>query len=161
MIKLPLYAMRSFYEITKEGDFDIVSTYRSKYVLDCKSLGGTFATRRLKMLGMKLPYRVYPINIRIETFSQLVSCGRKKFIDVDGTVHTWKPSKFFPVVCYPISFRWVTAKGKTIIIPKELNTKFILSRDLGYTHVQVIKVGRLNLLYDVGFEHVRTTRKKI
>lgn len=161
MINLPLYALRSYYEITKEGDFDIVSTYKAKYVLDCKTLEGDFAARRLKMLGMELPYKLYPINIRIDNFSQLVACGRKTFVDVDGKLHTWKPSKFFPVVCYPIVSRWVTLKGKTIIIPKDLNTKFTIRKDLGYTHVQVIKVGRLNLLYDVGFEHVRPTRKKI
>lgn len=160
MINFPLYGLRQYNSKFEENGLVILQTNKTRYVLDFVDKEGSYVDRRIKMLTMELPYKIYPLKERYETISQVVMSKRKKFIDKNGKIISWKPTTFYPVVCLPIKSKWVTSKGKYGIEVKGLKSKFIIS-DPNHKYAQVIQIGRINLLYDVCDEYRPMTRKKI
>jgi hypothetical protein len=161
MISFPMYALRPFQELMHEGDYTILQTAKTRYVLDIDVPDTTYAERRLMLLADPLkPYNLYPLNQRVETINQILLTKRKKFIDSTGKILSWKPTVFYPVVCLPIKSRWTTATGKGVIEVKGLATKFIVSNN-NFKYAQVIQAGRKNILYDLCDEYRKQTRKKL
>jgi len=161
MLNFPLYVVRQYIEIVEEYPYKLIYTERSRYVLDVDIPDTTYAERRMRLLNdPDKPYKLYPINRRIDMVGQLLTSGATRFIDSTGKITIWKPKKFYPVVCLPIQTSWATSTGSSIIILKGLNTKFKV-RNGNYKYAQVIQIGRLNLLFDLCDELRPTTRKKI
>jgi hypothetical protein len=153
--------MRQYQRIFDTADgYKVVQTNRTRYVLDYTVNDiGTYAERRVMLLGdLDRPYELYPLNKRIESVSQILLSLSRGFIDSTGKLVTWKPSKFYPVICYPIDYSWTTPKGYTGIDVD--GSKFIVSAGI-YKYAQLVKVGRLNVLFDLCNERRPDTRKKI
>lgn len=161
MINFPMYALRPFIEVVQEGDYTVIQTARTKYVLDIDVPDTTYSERRLMLLADPLkPYDLYPINQRVETINQILLTKRKKFIDSTGKILSWKPTTFYPVICLPIKSRWTTATGKGVIEVAGLATKFRVSNN-NFKYAQVIQVGIRNILYDLCDEYRKQTRRKL
>lgn len=160
MINFPLYEMRKYESIFEEGGYKVIQTARNRYVLDCEHLDGVYAERRLSLLAEDLPYSLYPLSKRIETISQILECKHRTFIDRLGRIFQWKPSKFYKVECLPIVDRWLTSTGKCTIRVKGCMSKFVVSNG-NYKYAQIVKVGKLEYLFELLNDKVPTTRKKI
>lgn len=66
----PLYEIRKYIEITTEGNLRIIQTARNKYVLDVLDTNEPlYSKRRLLMLSMELPYKIYPLTKRFDNLA--------------------------------------------------------------------------------------------
>ncbi len=162
MINFPLYAIRKYQEIFEdENGYTIIQTAKNRYVLDTYLEGVTYAERRLLLLADEdKPHKLYPLNARLESINQIHLTTCRKFIDSTGKLLTWKPSKMYPVVCLPVKSSWHTAQGKVVLEIKDIPTKFTVSGNAP-KYVQVMQVGRKNILFDVCDEYRKRTRKKL
>lgn len=162
MINFPIYELREYISIQEEQGFITIWTSRNRYVLDI-DLGPdrSYAQRRLLLLsyGQLLPYTLYPLNKRIETYSQLIKSNRRKFIDNMGKVKTWRPTTYYPVVCLKVDASWTTSIGKTCL--QAGPHKFIVST--GATkYIQVVLISdKTTALLDTCNEFRKPTRKKL
>lgn len=160
-IKFPLYVVRQYLALSWEGQFRVIQTKYNKYILDVSGVEGDYLERRLHILRLaNKPYDLYPLVKRIETISQMVNSGKRVFINPEGTLIRWKPTKLYKVECFPIESAWLTSRGTGIVKAKGLSTKF-KTREIGYSHVQVLRAGGQNILFDLCNEHRPTTRKKL
>jgi hypothetical protein len=144
---LPVYEVRSYYDISMEGDFRVIQTFKSKWVLDNPSLSGTYAIRRLKMRGMKLPYKLYPMNKRITTLSQLVQSKAKFLIDTEGKLLRWVKTKLYPVeVCRVVSVS-STSTGAFLTYIRGFEVPLLLEAKCNF--VSIINVDGSPVLFDL------------
>lgn len=75
-----------------------MSTYHSEYVLDDKNIDSdNFLERRVLMLGRKYRCRIYNLKYKCDSLIQVYKTykelGYKKFIDSNGKIGTYKPTK--------------------------------------------------------------------
>lgn len=156
--KFPLYAMRDFSEIITEGVYVLVHTHFGIYVLDIPSIEGNYAERRLAMLAMKLPHKLYPLKERFSTLSQLSNSKRRFFIDSEGTIRKYKPTKFYKVQYVKVLGASRTWNGLYHLMTK-LPVAFVT--DIVPKYVGYIQVGAAFYLYDLENELKLPTRKKL
>jgi hypothetical protein len=161
MINFPLYELREYISIQEEQGFKTIWTARNRYVLDIElGDGKSYADRRILLLSYKhlLPYPLYPLNKRIENYSQLIKSKRRKFIDKDGKIKTWRPTTQYPVTCIKVDASWTTANGKTCL--QAGKHKFIVSTGPA-KYIQVVQVSNTTALLDTCDEFRKPTRKKL
>lgn len=156
----PLYKVRANYGIEDRGDFTLIFTRYDAYILDCKQLAGNYSERRTKLLSIKkdLPFKIYPLNERYTMLSQLVNTANRQFIDKDGNVIKYKPSKFFKVQSARVLNAERTWNGKYRLITK-LPVFFVCDKPSNY--IQYIKYGKGYCLYGLSDERLPDTRKKL
>jgi hypothetical protein len=160
----PLYIVRQWNDIDTEGKYRVISTYRAKYVLDCPELEGDYWARRMKLLSMELPYRLYPLNVRItgiRSLLQQVVKKRRFFIDGEGKVHNYKPQRFYPLVYERITSRWATTTGTYAFKCRGSSTTFINDENHNYSHLGYIEVEGRQVLYELCWKKKRDTRRKL
>lgn len=159
----PLYAMRDYLSITYEGKYKCINTYKSRYVLDyAEPTDIAYNKRRILLLGEEdLPYKLYPLKLRIENHSQIINSGKKLFIDNTGALKEWKPQKFFPIVSHRIRDRFVNKRGYTLMMVKGCPNKFKIYEDIGYTHLSLIHKGSERILYEPTIGETNKQRKKL
>lgn len=156
--KFPVYAMRSFERITKENGYVLIHTHYTTYILDIPTLEGDYFSRRTQMLGIELPFKVYPLRERFSTLSQVVNSKRREFIDINGRVCTYKPKKFYKIECVRVLRADKTWNGYNLLMTK-LPTQFV-TEEVG-NYIRYIKIGAAYYLYEVCNEFVPPKRKKI
>jgi hypothetical protein len=162
MVKFPLYELRAYNSIIDEGFFRVIQTQKTRYVLDfLNSDLSSYAERRVALLRHSLPYKLYPLSRRIENFSNLITSKSRNFIDAEGNLVSWKPKKFREVLCLPIETRFTNNSGNVVVRPKGISESFTISKKVGARYAQVVKVGKRYYLFDMQYERVPTTRKKI
>lgn len=143
---MPVYIVRAYFAIMTEGDFKVVQTYKSKWVLDNPTLQGNYASRRVQMLSMKLPYKLYPLTKRITTISQLVACKAKLIIDAEGKLINWVKSTFYKIeICKVLSVSR-TSTGKYLCYIQGYDASLLL--DTYSQYVSVINVEGSPVLFD-------------
>lgn len=158
--KFPLYAIRAYESIDLEGDWTIISTFHSKFVLDNKSLEGNYWQRRVRMLDIELPYKLYPMREKFSTVSQVVNSKRRLFVDSEGKLFKYKPTVFYKIQYEKVRLSWTTDSGKTAFIGFKCPDTFIVDSN-EFTHFGYIKVGLRYVLYELTNEKKKDARKKL
>lgn len=154
----PVYALRAYNSVSEEGMYVLVHTPFDTYVLDCKGLEGDYFSRRTQMLAMELPYKMYPLREQLNTISQIANSKRRDYIDRDGKLWKYKPSKFYNVKYVKVLAASRTWNGYYLLMTK-LPVQFvteIVPKYIGY-----IQVGAAIYLYDLSDELKPATKKKL
>ena len=156
----PLYALRAYEDIQEFEEFILISSKFRDYILDCPVLKGNYAERRLQLLGMKddLEFKIYPLRERFTSISQLVNSKRRWFIDAEGTIVRYKPTKFYHVKYAKVLRADVTWNGKHRLMT---NLPVAFVTDTVADYIGYIQVGSGYYLYDLSNERKPTSRKKI
>lgn len=157
-VKFPLYAIRANEGISEEGIFTLITTRYAIYVLDCKGLGGNYAYRRTQMLGMELPYKLYPLKERYSTLAQLANTKRRIYIDSEGDVKKYIPQKYYHIKYTRVLQADRTWNGYYRLMTK-LPVAFVTEEVSNY--IGYIQIGSAFYLYDLSDEPKPTIRKKI
>lgn len=95
-MKFPLWSMRAYYELEKEGDLVFINTYHSTYILDDTSLPGDYQQRRVAMLNHDYGVKHYPLKYQCNTLIQVYKeykRGVVKFIDSNGKIYAYRPTR--------------------------------------------------------------------
>lgn len=158
--KFPLYALREYNSIDVEGEWVVISTFHSRFVLDNKSLKGNYWQRRVRMLDMELPYRMYPLKEKFSTVSQVALSKRRHFIDSEGKLFKYKPSVFYKIQYEKVRLSWTTDSGKTAFIGVKCPDTFLVDA-VEFSHFGYIKVGMRYVLYELTNERKKDSRKKL
>lgn len=158
--KYPLYALRAYEDITEFEGFTLISSKYREYILDYPAWGGSFADRRLKLLGIKdeLEFKIYPLRECFTTLSQLANTSRRWFVDADGSIVRYKPSKFYNIHYIKVLRADRTWNGYYRLTTK-LPVAFVTEQVAEY--IGYIQVGSGFYLYEVSNEKKATTRKKL
>lgn len=132
--KLPAYIIRGHERIFTEGDLLIVETAFDRYVLDKPALPGEYAQRRVALFGIResLPYRLYPLQQRIEFLSQLVAAKKKKLIDSSGRIVQWKPQKLYKITTAKVLSCTQIFNGKYQHFVRGVPYPFVLRNSANY-----------------------------
>ncbi len=138
----------------------MISTRHREYILDCPKLEGDYAARRLQLVSVAqdLEFRLYPLNERFTSISQLANTKRRHFIDADGKVWRYRPSKFHTVEYFKVLRADKTWNGLYRLTTK-LPVTFVTEEVKPY--VGVIKQGAGYHLFDLSDTKKAPTRKKL
>ena len=165
--KFPLYAMRAYEAIELVEPYRIIQTHRTKYVLDCTYLAGSFAERRLELFSRldTLPYPLYPLKLRYSTYAQVLKSKSKvkTFMDADGNILKYKPTKFVPLKCTRIKTATRTQDGDYMAwtdLPVGMRIK-ANKWDGNLRYIRYIEWGGSPIFYDAVPNLVSDTRIKI
>lgn len=156
--KFPVYALRAYESISYEGDLVLIHTHYTDYILDDRSIEGNYFDRRLAMRVRKYDHKVYPLRERFTMLSQLANTKRRDFIDEDGKLWKYRPTKFYRIEYAKVHNVTRTWKGH-FLLHTRLPVNFIA--DQVYAYVGYIKVGKSYFLYDLTDERGQSTRKKL
>lgn len=163
-IRFPLYALRSYYSIEIEGDYKVISTFKNRYILDDANpmYGTTYEQRRLRLLSENTPYKLYPLNIRMETLSHILTLRPRKMIDAVGSVVSLpKDAKFHKVISEFIESKYQTPSGNIVFNVRGCPQPFTVRNFLGARYARYIKIGRLYILFDISEDKLPDTRVKL
>lgn len=164
----PLFEMRQYEQKFEEGNYVILQTHKTRWVLDYKfKTDGDYLDRRLKLKTDPLmPYKLYPLYKMYSTIGQIIKSKKRNFIDCDGRLVKYKPSRFYDIHIEKIRASWITLTGHRAYRVLGTSHTFIFA-DGEYTHLAYIKIGKRVVLFDVlslpkGTEDIkRATRVKI
>ncbi len=161
--KFPLYAMRQYVEIHTDDKYKYITTAKNRYVLDYALIkrDSTYAERRLALLREDLPHMLYPLSVRIENISKLVTSKTRLFIDGTGKVVLWKPKTFYSVQTCKIVASWLLDNGETRFTVEGHDVAFTVRDFACARYARVVRIGRLTLLYDTSYSKPSNTRVKI
>jgi hypothetical protein len=146
--------------IFNEGRFKCIRTARSWYVLDYIEHPETdYSKRRLELLKeTPLPYKLYPINIVINTIEQLVSNKTSGIFYTDpGRIFKWKKQKFYKIEDFLVQQSWLADDGNPVVLIKEYGITKAPSYN-NEKYARLIEVNRQLLLY--GFTEEKGTFPK-
>lgn len=158
--RFPIYGLRAYDFIEPFEEFIIISTKHREYILDCPKLDGDYAQRRLTLVGCSqdLEFKLYPLNERYTSMGQLANTKRRHFIDADGKVWRYRPTKFYRVEYFKVLRTEKTWNGKYRLTTK-LPVTFVTEEVKPY--VGVIKFGAGYHLFDLSDTKKAPTRKKL
>lgn len=128
--RLPVWAIRPYTRIWVEGDYKIIQTHKTRYVLDVPSLEGNYWERRLKALDLDLPYKLYPIKKRFEFVEQLLYHSNKMFIDSEGKLITYKPSRSVKIHISKVTHIWEARNGELMFRCRDCPRTFRTQQDV-------------------------------
>ncbi|BBL19295.1 hypothetical protein KIT04_126 [Vibrio phage KIT04] len=140
------------------GEFVLITSKYREYILDCPTLEGNFAERRVQLLAMDLEFKIYPLRERFTSISQLVNSKRRWFIDSEGNIVRYKPQKFYHIKYAKVLRADTTWNGKYRLMTK-LPVPFVTETVADY--IGYIQVGSAFYLYELTNEKKPVTRKKI
>ena len=161
MINFPLYGLRKYENIHQEGIYKVINTSRTRFVLDVDIPVPSYVDRRLEILrDSRKPYPLYPLSETYESISDMLLSKTKLFIDGRGKILHWKPKLYYPVVCHKVKSFWYDSRGRGTIEVEGMSTKFKVS-DPGAKYVQVVRMGRRNVLFAMTYTWLPNTRKKL
>ncbi|QCW23768.1 hypothetical protein AAS21_gp30 [Pantoea phage vB_PagS_AAS21] len=157
---LPVYEVRAYFSKTEEGKYIVLQTRFSKYVLDCPSLVGDYADRRLQLLSdHNKPYKLYPLRNRISTLSQLLKSKNSTFITEKGELIKYKKNKYYDIVCKRVVSCTQIYNGKYQCYLPGINTPFVTRNP--YEYLSVIELKNSYVLFDVHTEKPEKVRYRI
>ena len=161
----PLYVLRKYTSITREGNFLVIQTKRNKYVLDLLGTSEpSYAKRRLTLLTMTLPYLIYPFNIIVDSLGGLLSLKSSiMFMDSTGKLLKWTKKENKKIVCRRVVKYWEVPNGYMLVAEVTGLTYFIRASD--YNLEQYMELLSSNntetLLRVIASKDMARTRKKI
>ena len=158
---LPLWAMRDYERIWEEGSFKIIQTHKTRYTLDILNLSGNYYERRLKSLDMILPYKLYPIRKRFEYIDQVLTHRNRQFIDIDGNVLLYKPTRFIQLKTDRIIARWRASNGDVMFRVNGCPRTFRTQLETDHTYLTYAKDGNRFYMYKLCHTKEAPSRKKI
>lgn len=159
--KLPLWAIRDYESIFEESGFKIIQTHKTRYVLDIPYLEGNYWDRRLKSLDMLLPYKLYPLKKRFEFIEQIITHKNRKFIDSEGNLLIYKPTRFIELKTDPIIAYWEARNGDTMFKVQNCPRTFRASSIEGFKYLTYAKDTNKFYMYKLTNEASKPTRRKI
>lgn len=160
--KFPLYAVRKYVGILVEGNYRVIQTAKSKYILDV--LGHKeveYSHRRLDLLRVETPYELYPLNRRYSSISQMVEGKDRVFIDSEGKLVRWVPKTFHRVTSGLVILKWTNQIGHTLFKVQGCDTVFTVRESTVGKFARYINVGVLKLLFDTSDTELPNTRVKL
>lgn len=162
----PLYTIRSYVSIYREGDYLIIQGYKNKYVLDDLSLLDKFPLyedRRLELSkpGNFRPYKLYPLTQRIESLEALIKCGKIVFIDKTGKLVKWSKKSFTKVLTVKVQTALQNSVGHWRLWVDGLEHPFYVMRYNGEPYLQYVRINNIPTLYALLEEKQNNTRIKI
>ncbi len=158
--ELPVYEVRAYISRMEEGKYIVLQTRFSKYVLDCPTLVGDYADRRLQLLSDQAkPYKLYPLKNRISTLSQLINSKHSRFITESGQLIQYKKNKYYNIICKSVVSCTQIYNGKYQCYLSGINTPFITKNP--YKYLSVIELKNSYILFDVHNEKPDKIRYRI
>jgi len=164
--QFPIYEIRKYVDKFEEGNYIVIQTNRTRWVLDYKyKTDDDYAIRRMKLKTDPLcPYKVYPLYKMHRTIGQVIRSKHREFIDSAGRMIKYKPAKFYTIKIAKIRASWLTQTGHRAYKVLETNKTFV-SIDGQYTHIAYVEVGRRTFLIDLitseELPEFKTVRTKI
>ncbi len=149
ILDLPLYEVRSFFRKSKEGNYTIIQTHYTKYVLDDETLPGNYWERRLALRCNEkaLPYKLYPLKRRITSLSQLARSKADMYINSKGKLVRHAKERFYNIEVHKVLSSVQVYNGKWQNYIREAPFPFIT--DSPASHLSVIKARGSYWLFDV------------
>ena len=146
----PVFEVRKYVELREEGNYIVVQTFKTRWVLDYKyKTDEDYATRRIQLKTDRFrPYKLYPLYKMHRTPGQLVKSKHRLFIDRTGKLISYKPQKFYNLKIAKIKASWVTLTGGRAYKVLSTNRTFV-SEDTNATHLAYVEIGRRTILYDL------------
>lgn len=143
---LPVYVIRAYVSIFMEGNFKVIQTHFTRWVLDCPDLEGDYFKRRVAMVGMELPYKLYPLKKQISTLAQLVHTNPKLVIDREGKMHKWVKTKMYKIQVKPVVSVHKSVKGTWICYIQGYHTPIVVTKPPKY--ISIIDMMGSPILFD-------------
>lgn len=161
---LPLFPIRKYNSIEREGTKTFIISAFEKYILDDTSLPGDYTERRLYLSVFNTSeYRLYPLHKICNTLQELSNSGTLDFINNEGKLLRWNKNTFFPVVSSKVIKSYQLEDGKVEIwykLPEGGIEKTVASK--GYNYVHLIKLGVFCYMpFDFGDTQTCLQRKKL
>lgn len=165
MLSLPVYPVRAYEKIFEQDGFKIIQTPKTRWVLDCPSLGGDYFARRLELLRMELPYKLYPLKGGFYSLSELILDKRKHrvFVDKTGKLIKWTPKQNYPAISVKLTEKWIPRDTPKLCFALEGSSEIysIDAPNFVAEYARVVEVGNRRILYDVTEERMPNTRIKL
>lgn len=159
---LPLFPMRKYENLEREGTKVYIYTHFDKYILDDTSLSGNYIERRLSLQFSKDP-KLYPIKKICNTLQELVNSGSKVFIDTEGRLVRWSKQKYYTVYSQEVLKANMIAKTSVEMffkIPEGGLQRVVASKY--YKYVRVVKLGPMCYMpLDFGDDYESPCKKKL
>lgn len=148
--EFPIYEVRKYVQKYEEGNYIILQTHKTRWVLDYKyKTDESYARRRIKLKTDPFcPYKIYPLYKMHRSIGQVINSKHRLFIDSTGRLITYKPAKFYRIETDKVRASWITLTGKRAFRVMSTSRTFIFE-DFKYTHVSYIRVGKRIVLYDM------------
>lgn len=161
--KFPLYQIRGYQSLFTQGDYVCIQTAKNRWVLDYKHKTDTYSNRRVALLKDPFrPYKLYPLNKRVDNVIQIHRSKSKMFIDEEGQLHSYKPTTFYTIHKAPILARWYTIRGNVAYVCAGTSRTFIYPPvDIYPNYVEYVVIDRKVLLYDLVEEPSDKSRIKL
>jgi hypothetical protein len=163
MIHFPVYALRPYHLLFEENEYKVVQTAKSRFILDFvdkELVQSSYSKRRILLLGLDLPYKLYPLNKKIDTLSGIVSNKYRNFIDAKGNLIRWKPTKFHKIICKLITYREITSDGSMLLKVQGYETVF-KSYPTEASYARVVRFKNVDIIYDFTDTKIPNTRRKL
>ena len=158
---LPVYALRAYDVLFQEGEYIVIQTRFTRYVLDNPSLPGTFSQRRFFLYGERenLPYKLYPLKKQFKYLSQIINSGLKHFIDSTGKIVTWKPTTYYNIITERVRGSTRIFNGKYQCYVKNVPYPFLLSEPANYISYALVRGSPV--IFDTHEEEPETPRLRV
>lgn len=162
----PLYAIRNYVSLHKEGFYLVIQGYKNRYVLDDLSLVERFPLyedRRLELLrpGNFKPYKLYPLTQRIESLDALIKSGKTTFIDRLGKIVRWSKKTFTKVLTVKVRTALQNSVGHWRLWVDNLEHPFYVVTYNGEPYLQYVRINNIPTLYALLEDKKKDTRIKI
>ena len=165
--KLPLYQLRIYDQIVREGTLTLIETYWGRYILDDSSLSGDMANRRMFIALNKdlYSYKLYPLNKKCSTIGQVLHAlpKGKHFLDEDGNLLKYIPEEFFNIESYEVKNAILKGHNLYLLTVKvDTFTHINILAPVVGDYVQLINFKYKGfVLYDVVNENLPSFRRKL
>lgn len=162
---LPLFPLRQYVSIEKDGPKTYITSAMEKYLLDDQNAPGqTYTERRLWLqVNNKTSYRLYPLHKICNTLQELANSGTLNFINNQGRVFKWVKSTYYDVVPAKIIKANQLEDSKVEMwykLPEGGLERVVASR--GYLYVYLVKLGAMCYMpLDFGDTQNCSRRKKL
>lgn len=167
--KLPLYQMRQYDQIIREGNLVLIDTYWDRYVIDDKSLSFKSLTDRRLFITLNperyKPYKLYPLSKRCSTIGQILHVlpKGKIFMDEECNLLKYVPENFYNINTYEVKNAILKGHNKYLLTVKvDTFTHINIISPVVGDYVQLIDFKHKGfVLYDVTNDNLPSFRRKL
>lgn len=165
MIHFPLYPLRGYELLFEDSGYKVIQTPKTRWVLDSLNLSGDYLSRRTKMLGMELPYRLYPLRNGVNSIAELIQNKKaiKTYIDRNGKLIKWTPTKMHKAISKKLTAKWIPVGIPKLCFALEGSSEIFSIDAPNYpaNYARIVEIGNRRILFDVTEERMPDTRIKL
>jgi hypothetical protein len=175
-LKYPVFVIKAKkVKVYKENNKVYIETPFEKYLLDDRSLEGSFGNRRIQMLSVLKErkskgyeyLRLYPLKAVIYTEEQLIAnlIKYRHIVDSDGKYFNHAPTTFYKVKYKKVLRVILKDDGSCMLMVEGINTPFLLKKHLpsnvGVIYAGIIDIPGRPILLEIVDAKKKTTRRKL